>query len=101
MNANVTEFSRMFSAKRTKVWSLGFCRCSFLPEELEKSEGSAQTLRMKITAQRIGGIWHGYLEEMARVKVKRIIEQHSKREGRRWRKCLSASFMRRKKSPTR
>ena len=42
---------------------------------------------MKITVQKIGGIWHGYLEghpevderalteEMARVKVERIVER--------------------------
>jgi hypothetical protein len=64
----------------------------FLPEELEKSEGSAQTLRMKITVQKTGGIWHGYLEghpevderalteEIARVKVERIVEK-LEREG--------------------
>lgn len=51
------------------------------------SEGSPHHLRMKITVQKIGGIWHGYLEghpevderalteEMARVKVERIVER--------------------------
>ncbi len=48
---------------------------------------------MKITTQKIGGIWHGYLEghpevderglteEMARVKVQRIVERSREAHG--------------------
>jgi hypothetical protein len=50
------------------------------------SRGFAQTLRMKITTRKIGGIWHGYLEghpeideralteEIAQQKVERILD---------------------------
>lgn len=57
----------------------------FIPEELNKAEVPPQTLRMKITVKKIGGMWHGYLEghpdvderalteEMANIKVQRIV----------------------------
>jgi hypothetical protein len=57
--------------------------------EVDFSEGSPHTSRMKITTQKIGSIWHGYLEgcpevderglteEIARVKVERIVERRT------------------------